>query len=333
MVFLLNTAHADEVIMKDGSRLLGTVVSMISGRLEFETSFAGKITIDWDQVARLTTEEPVEVSLGDDKTLKGKAVASDEGTLVLQPEEGPPTRSISMAEVKTLAPPKPPERWQFHGRITAGLSKEGGNTDKDQLNLDGQLELFKHPHRFKAYGELSLEESFGETTESKGFTTTSYNRFVSEKWYLFGRGQTQRDEFSDLKFLGALTAGMGHQFWKSPEKNLSLEIGPGYVTENYSQDQVSFGNRDHRDYAAASWLLDFDISFFNQIVQFFHYNTGTWSFEDSDVWRIITRTGVRVPLVYKLFGSLQFNYDWVNSPADGKKNFDEALLFKLGLKW
>jgi len=333
VVLLMNPARADEVIMKDGSRLLGTVVSMASGKLVFETPFAGKITIDWDQVARLTTEGLVEVSLGDDQTLKGRAVAADEDTLVLQPESGPVTRPISMAEVKALASPSPPERWQFHGRIAAGFSREGGNTEKDQLNLDGQLELFKRPHRINAYGELSLETSFGETTTDKGLFTASYDRFVSEKWYLFGRGQTQRDEFSDLEFLGVLAAGVGHQFWKSPQKNLSLEIGPSYVTENYTQNQEFLGNSDHRNYTAAFWLVNFDIWFFSRFVQFFHTNSGTWSLEDSDVWRLLTRTGLRVPLAHKLFGSLQYNYDWVNSPADGKKNYDEALLLKLGLEW
>ena len=81
------------------------------------------------------------------------------------------------------------------------------------------------------------------------------------------------------------------------------------------------------------WLVNFDMWFFSRFVQFFHVNSGTWSLEDSDVWRLLTRTGLRVPLAHKLFGSLQYNYDWVNSPADGKKNYDDALLLKLGLEW
>ena len=105
--FLAVPARADEVIMKNGSRLIGKAVSMKSGKLVFETSFAGKITIDWQQVVQLTTEKPIEISHDDDKIVKGKAVESDEGTMVLQPETGPATEPITMAEVKTLQPPKP----------------------------------------------------------------------------------------------------------------------------------------------------------------------------------------------------------------------------------
>ena len=73
---LLKTAYADEVILKDGSRLFGTVVSMESRKLVFNTSFAGDISIKWDQVARLTTDTPMEVSLGDKKIYKGTLIPS-----------------------------------------------------------------------------------------------------------------------------------------------------------------------------------------------------------------------------------------------------------------
>ena len=95
-VSLIKTVHADKVIMKNGSRLIGTVISMESGKLVFKTSFAGNITIDWEHIDRLTTEKAVEVSLDDKKVLKGQVVKTDEGTLVLKPEEGPSTEPIIM---------------------------------------------------------------------------------------------------------------------------------------------------------------------------------------------------------------------------------------------
>ena len=105
-VIPFNFVHADEVIMKDGSRLIGTFVSMKSNNLVFETSFAGNITIKWDQVARLSTEKPVEASFGDRQVYKGKVIPSDEGTIILKPAKGPETAPLTMADVKTLSPPE-----------------------------------------------------------------------------------------------------------------------------------------------------------------------------------------------------------------------------------
>ncbi|KKL84717.1 hypothetical protein LCGC14_1961930, partial [marine sediment metagenome] len=64
--------------------------------------------------------------------------------------------------------------------------------------------------------------------------------------------------------------------------------------------------------------------------QVFHHNDGLVDTQDTNNWRIITRTGVRIPLVLSFFTSLQFNYNWTNSPADGKEEFDQGIIFKLG---
>jgi hypothetical protein len=333
LTFTVNPAVADELFMKNGDRLQGKVKSMSKGKLIFETSYAGKITIDWDQVDRLTTKGPFEVQFSDDKSLKGRVVSEEDGTLNLQPENGSPPQPITMAEVKTISPPPPPPSWKVDGRISAGLSIESGNTNNRKFNADGQVGLKKHPHRITLYGEANMEEANDKETASNSLLNLDYNYFLSKKWYLFGNGQYQRDRFQDLIFLGAGSAGAGYQFWHSEEKNFTIKIGPSYVKERYSKPQANFGGKDERNYAAGFWTLDFDMWFFNRLVQFFHHDDVYLSLSDTDVWRLRTRTGFRIPVMYKLFTSLQYNYDWVNSPADGKTNYDEALLFKLGWQY
>ena len=333
VVSLIKTIHADEVIMKNGSRLIGTVISMESGTLVFKTSFAGNITINWEHVDRLTTEKPVEISLDDKKVLKGQAVEADEGTLVLKPEEGPATAPISLADVKTLQPPKPPPSWEFDGRISLAASYEEGNTEKDKFNLDGEMTLSKYPHSFKTYFEASLEKNLNETTEDKSHFTLAYERFITDKWYVFILGNTERDNFADLSQFISFSAGPGYHFFKSDEKNLSIGVSPGYVSEKYSRAQESLDGQDHREYAAAIWTVNFDMYLFDRKIQPFHRNFGVLSLEDSSVWRLRTRTGVRVPLVRNLFSTIQYNYDWVNSPAEGRLEYDKAILLKVGYKW
>jgi hypothetical protein len=333
-VIPLNFVHADEVIMKDGSRLVGTVVSMKSKKLVFKTSFAGNITIKWDQVARLSTENPVEVSLGDEQIYKGKVVPSGEGMIVLLPEKGPEMVPLTMADVKTLTLPKSPPKWEFGGRLSLGASYEEGNTEKDTFNLDGQLELYKYPHRFRTNFEVGIEKSFNVKTEDKSLANLSYDRFLTENWYLGVTGSFEQDEFADLDSLWAAFVGLGYQFWKSKDdRNFTIATGPGYTSEHYSRPQPSLGGQDSRDYAAAGWSIDFDTWLFKRKIQPFFTNTGSISFEDSSVWRTKIRTGIRFPMLYQVFGTVQYNWDWVNSPADGKKEYDEGMFIKLGYGW
>ena len=61
--------------------------------------------------------------------------------------------------------------------------------------------------------------------------------------------------------------------------------------------------------------------------------TWTWSFEDSDVWRLITRTVFRVSMGKWFFTTLQCNYDYINVAADGRLKADKKALIRLEYKW
>jgi hypothetical protein len=332
---LLKTAYADEVILNDESRLFGTVVSMESKKLVFNTSFAGDITIKWDQVARLTTDTPMEVSLGDKKIYKGTLIPSDEGTITIKSEDGPDIPPLALADIKTLTShPKPSSKWAFEGRISLGLSYEEGNTEKDTFNLDGEMQLYKHPYRFDAVFETDLEKAFNVTTKDQSNVRVSFDRFLTKNWYVGALGTFEQDKFSDLSSLWGFFAGPGYQFWESrDDRNLRVGVGLGYVSENYEGPQQNFGGQDNRDYPAGGWDFRFDSWHFNKRIQPFFNNNGIISLEDSSVWRTMIRTGIRFPTIYNVIGSVQYSWDWVNSPADGKKEYDEGIQIKLGYGW
>ncbi len=329
----LQETLADEIIMKNGDRLQGKVVSMESGTLVFETAYAGKISIAWDQVERLTSDVTLEVTLPDKAVVTGRVAKEENGALVVQPETSPPSEPIILSEVSSMSPPKPPPSWQWSGNASAGIDYQTGNTDKQRYNGDLTVGLEKFPNRMKLYGEGYFEKNKGQETENKALGNFDYNRFLNDQWYLFGNARGQQDKFSNLNFLGTISAGAGYQFWDSEEKNLTIKLGPAYSREYYSKPQPFLGGDDFRNYVAAFWALDFDMWFFKKRLQFFHHDDFNVSLQDSENWRVITRTGIRIPLIYHIFTSLQYNYDWVNQPADGKLHYDSRILFKLGWRY
>lgn len=330
VILFAGTAGADELLMKNGDHLKGSVVSMSLGKLVFRTSYAGDITIKWEEVATLTTEKPVEAYLRDEATLIGKIRAGEDGALILEPADGSPPVPVQLAQVKTLERPKPPAGWEFSGNVSAGASKETGNTNTEKYNLIGNLTVSKLPHVIKLYGEFRKEWSKDKLSKDNALGSATYERFLDKKWFVFGNVTAQTDKFKDLTLLGNVAAGPGYQFWRSREKNLSVKLGPAYAYEKYDKNMKFLGGKDQRDYFAGYWALDFDIWFFDKFFQVFHHNDIVYDFNDSDNWVIRTRTGIRIPMVLKLFASFQFNYEYDNQPADGKKNYDQSWNFGLG---
>lgn len=65
---------ADEVILKNGDRLTGEVVTLEVNKLILKTSYAGEIFIDWSKVEKIEVDNPVEVLLKNDVSLSGFSV-------------------------------------------------------------------------------------------------------------------------------------------------------------------------------------------------------------------------------------------------------------------
>ena len=330
MVIFITTVNADELLMKNGDRLQGSVISMSLGKLVFKTSYAGEISIKWDEIASLTTKEPLQAYLRNEKTLMGKMKINKDGALILQPSDGSPPVPIAMAQVKTLEHPKPPAGWEFDGNVSAGVSKETGNTNTQKYKLIANATISKSSHEIKLYAEFHKEWSKNKLSKDNGLGSATYKHFFTKKWFGFGGGTAQMDKFADLALLGNVAVGPGYQFYKSRELNLSALIGPAYVYEKYTKRQSFLDGKSQRTYFAGYSALDFDMWFFDKFFQIYHHSDLLYDFRESNNWGVRTRTGVRIPMVMKLFASFQFNYDYNNQPADGKKKDDQSWVFGLG---
>ncbi len=238
---------ADEVIMKNGDRIQGKVVSMTQGKLIFKTTYAGEITIKWDQVQKLSTDELMEVTLKDDKKLEGKVATSEDGELLFYPEDGAVPSPVANTQIKSMERPKPPATWDYTGNVNAGASKETGNTNTQKYSFLGNLKIFKMPHVLKFYGEFHREWSKGNLTKDNWLGSGTYERFLTKKWFLWGSGVGQSDKFKSLDLRVNAALGPGYQFWNSTEKNLSFKLGPGYTYEKFTKKMKNFGNVDNRE--------------------------------------------------------------------------------------
>ncbi len=333
MTFWTRSALADKAIMKNCDHLSGTVLSMAAGKLVLKTPYAAKIVIDWKMVARLSTDGLVEISLGQEKFLKGKLVSTSEDIIMLQPENTTVTTLVRMAEVREMRPLATDGKWKMDGRITGGIVIQTGNTDKQSLGFDGRLDFTKRPHRIGLFADFNYEKNDGVLTDDNLLINTNYDYFLNRKWFLFVNDRFKRDSFANLTAQNALGVGAGYQFWKSEVKNLSFRLGPNFVYQGFQGAQSFLDGDDSGSYGAAFWGIDFDHWVYKRRVQLFHNSTGLLSFQDGENWGILTRTGLRVPLVWKLFATFQYNYEYAGQPADGRKPDDGKLITRLGMKW
>jgi len=326
--FSMQVAGADEVIMRDGSRLLGEVVKRENNTLDFKTSYAGVIKIQWEQVAEIKTEKPMEVLLQDETVVSGTRITNNVDDLVVEGESGLPPQTLGQEVVDVINPEpwRKGEGYNLSGRVNFALESQRGNTDKDEIDVDGSLTWRRKHDRFLAFGELERDKTNDKLTTEKWKLEGSYNYFLTKKWYWGGFGRFEHDKFADLDLRTSVGPLIGYQWFESKKMNLSTSTGISYVNED-------FNNASDDDYVALPWAIDFDRFIFGEFMQFYHKQTGFWNLEDTGdvVWD--TWTGLRFPLILGLVASTEVKVEYDSGAAEGADDTDTTYSLKLGYQW
>ena len=131
---LAGAVAADEMLMKNGSRLIGTVVSASDGKIEFDTEFAGTISVNADDVDTLYTEEKVTVMMNDGRVIEDQKIAARDDKLIMMSDNMEAV--LFEADDMRRLNPEPWELGQGYrwtGKFGMALQIERGNTDTDEI--------------------------------------------------------------------------------------------------------------------------------------------------------------------------------------------------------
>ena len=74
---LASAAWADQVVMKNGDRVTGTIIKQDGKSITIKTVNFGVVAAPWDQVASAESEQPVTVVMKDGKIVAGKLSGGD----------------------------------------------------------------------------------------------------------------------------------------------------------------------------------------------------------------------------------------------------------------
>ena len=329
LVHCATPASADEVILKDGSRVIGKVRSKKDNTLEFKTSFAGTINIKWNKVVELKTDKPQKVLLSNYEVIPARVLLNKEETTTVKSEPGAKPQEYEKSEVAFINP----ESWRmgkgfkFTGNVNAAMKIERGNTDKDELDVDGQTTLRRQKHRLRFWGEAEIDRSEGDIIKRKWKANSEYNYFFENKWFVGGTLGFEHDKFADLALRTRFGPLIGYQFFESEyELNLSVALGPTRVIEIYDE-------AENDRYWSAGWRINFDKYLITDRLQFYHDQNGLWNQSNTSdvIWN--TWTGLRFPLFAGIVASGEVKVETNLGAVEGTDKLDTTYRAKLGYQW
>lgn len=296
---------ADEVQLKNGDRLTGTVVSLDAGKLTFKTAH-GDLGIAWPEVTALTVDEPVLVTTAD-----GTPATPRSGT-------------IDIASTTMLARPEPPLSWT--GGANAGLLQTSGNTDVNSLRLDADVSARAGANRYSVAADVNRAEDTGRETARNWSVSGDYDRFLNRRLYINANTIFTNDPFRDLDLRTALGAALGYQLLDTAMTKLSVEGGLGWVDENFEAAPDD-------SYTAIRESAKLDVLLVTDRVTLFHEHNGYLGITGEDNLFVKMKNGLRLGLMAGLVTTLQLDLDYDRSPAPGRRNTDRAFALTFGYRF
>lgn len=310
------SALADQLHLKNGDRLTGSVISKRGNTLTFNTAYAGELKIDWDEVAQLDTDKPVDVMLKDDSHRQ----------LSLKTQTRPASPDMpALADIAYINPnPEESGRgYRVLGKANFAFTQSEGNSSSDQLHADAEVTVLARDYRYTIGGEVDRASIEGTKADDSRRAYGSYDSFFDKQQFLFVHGQLQRDPFRDIDLRTVVGAGYGYQFYDTETTRFSLKGGLDRVKLDRYEATTE-------DFSALGWHADFSHKLANSDIELFHVQDGYRGLDKQASVLIQTRTGFRFPLNSGLYAMTQVNLDWESDPAPGRRQTDTKLLIGLG---
>jgi len=315
---------SDEIILKDGSRILGTVTGSRDGVVSVDTSFAGTVTIALDQIESLRSHAPQTILLSDKSVIQGQPLQIEEGRLISSATNASfPVESLSIVN---------PEPWelgqgyQWTGLVNFALVLQRGNTDTDQLDyrLESAWRSTQDRYRFEARGEQ--DESNGIKNADNWRIEGKYDYFLDGPNYWGLLAFAEQDEFADLDLRYGVGPYIGRQFFTDPVFTMSGEFGLTYVVEEFDQ-------AEDEDYPGANWSFDITSNYLGGDSQLYLKQFGLWDLDDTSNVIVDTTVGVAFPLLWNLEGAAEILWEYDSGAVDGVEDLDETYRFRVGYSW
>ena len=330
--FSVSPAVADQVVLKNGDRVTGTIVKKDAKDLTIKTDHFGVITTAWEQVASITADKPVNVVLSDGRTLRGTMttaggkveVVADNTRASVAPGDITILRDADEQKAyERLLQPGWGDLWA--GSASLGFAGTIGNartsTFTTSINAVRATKTDKTSIYFKTISASALANGVSAATARAVRAGVAYDHNLSSRMFVNIFNDWEYDRFQNLDLRFVVGGGVGFHAVKTERSRLDLLAGFDY---NHSK----FNTPLTRNTGELFWGDDYNykLSSITSFVQTFRmFNT----LSDPGAYRVNADIGLSTKLWKRLSWDVSLSDRYLRHPAPGRKTND--LIYTTGL--
>lgn len=241
-------SFGDQIILKNGDRLTGTIEKSDDKALVIKTEFAGEVTVQWPAIQELKSDQPLHVGLKNGQTVVGSVTTSD-GTLEVSTQA---TGKVEAAKETVVVIRNDSEQLAYEkvqhpgllngweGGVDVGFGLTRGNSAAKNLafaftgtrkGLHDKLSLYAR----SVYATNDVPTASPHVTSNTNQGGARYDRDITPRMFGFVNADFFTDALQDLNLRSVVGGGLGFHAIKSQNTTLDFLGGANYTRENYTQ--------------------------------------------------------------------------------------------------
>ncbi len=322
-------AAADVVETKNGTRLVGKVVTIEGGTVAIATDFAGTVSIKQSEVSSIVTDAPLSVRLASGTRVDGKVAAGSNGTLQIAGTDGSGTITTNVGNIASswAAGGSDPLARSWAYEAAADITGKSGNRDQLGTSASIRATLRTALDTLQFYTAYDRQETDGLKSADQFRAGVDYqNNFKGRtSWYV--RDEGGFDRVKDVELYNIAAAGFGYDVIKEPNQILTTRAGLSFRYEGYKNPLTKDVKSAGLDFGLAHELTLSNSKIVNRL-------SIVPSFDDFANYRLTHESFFEMPLAvpaWKLRAGVSNDYN--SEPGVGVEKMDTTYFTRLVLSW
>lgn len=247
LMVLSGEALGDQIQLKNGDRLTGTIVKSDGKTIVFKSDLVGEVSVALDSVTNVTSDKTLYVTLADGRTVAGLVNAKDSqaeirsssGSVVV--ERSAITIIRSEAEQQLYESTLNPGLFQqWTGGADLGLALTRGNSHTTNFALGMAISRETLRDKTSLYGAAVYNR---ETSDGVSRTVANtfrfgarYDRNINRDWFGYGFTDLEHNGLQQLDLRWVLGGGLGYHAIRNERTKLDLLAGLDMSREYFEGD-------------------------------------------------------------------------------------------------
>ncbi len=320
---------ADQIQMKNGDRVSGSIVKKDATTLTIKSAHFGTITLPWAEVESVKADQPLSVVLPDGRTLEATLTTSD-GKVDVVAKSG--TSTVTTKEIVALrdkAEQRHYERllnpgWTDLWAGTANIGWAGTRGNARTTTFTTGMAAARVTNRdkasiyFNSIKASALVDGANKNTAQAVRGGWAYNRNLAKRMFVNTFNDWEYDRFQNLDLRTVLGGGLGYMAWKADKGRLDLVGGAAWNREKFDPAPLP---KFVRNSAEAYWGDDFTYNLNARTSLFQNFRMFN-NLSNTGEYRVNLDVGARMQLLKWLTWNVTASDRYLSNPVQGRLNND-----------